>query len=237
MTYTGVDPEKCLDQALDMLDYEEFRRSQADARAEGRRIGVGISLFVEPTALGAGSLIGTEAAHVKVSPGGHITVALGTSGHGQSIATTMAQIVADELGVGIDDVVVIEGDTAMTPFGGGTGGSRSGVIGGAAAHGAAAQVREKLLSVAAHLLEAAPEDLEIQRGAGLGTRLADPGPHLRRGRPRRLRGHGQAAPRQRGRTRGHRAVLDAGNHLRQRLSSSVPSRSTRQGKWACCATS
>jgi aerobic carbon-monoxide dehydrogenase large subunit len=164
MTYTGVDPEKCLDQALAMLDYDDFRRRQANARAEGRRLGVGISLFVEPTALGAGSLIGTEAAHVKVSPGGHVTVALGTSGHGQSIATTMAQIVADELGVGIDDVVVIEGDTAMTPFGGGTGGSRSGVIGGAAAHGAARAVRDKLISVAAHMLEAAPEDLEIQQG-------------------------------------------------------------------------
>ncbi len=164
MTYTGVDPEKCLDQALAMLDYDDFRRRQDEARAEGRRLGVGISLFVEPTALGAGSLIGTEAAHVKVSPGGHVTVALGTSGHGQSIATTMAQIVADELGVGIDDVVVIEGDTAMTPFGGGTGGSRSGVIGGAAAHGAARQVRDKLISVAAHMLEAAPEDLEIING-------------------------------------------------------------------------
>jgi carbon-monoxide dehydrogenase large subunit len=164
MTYTGIDPERCLDQALAMLDYEAFRAAQAAARAEGRRLGMGISLFVEPTALGAGSLIGTEAAHVKVSLGGQVTVALGTSGHGQSIATTMAQIVADELGVDVDDVVVIEGDTGLTPFGGGTGGSRSGVIGGAAAHTAARQVRDKLITLAADMLEAAPEDLDIQQG-------------------------------------------------------------------------
>jgi carbon-monoxide dehydrogenase large subunit len=147
-----------------MLDYEGFRRAQADARREGRRLGVGISLFIEPTAPGAGSLIGTEAAHVKVSPGGQVTVALGTCGHGQSLATTMAQVVADELGVDVGDVVVREGDTALVPFGGGTGGSRSGVMGGAAAHTAAGQVRDKVVTLAADLLEAAPEDLDIEHG-------------------------------------------------------------------------
>ncbi len=125
---------------------------------------MGVSLFIEPTALGAGSLIGTEAAHVKVSPGGRVTVALGTCGHGQSLATTMAQVVADELGVDVDEVVVLEGDTALTPFGGGTGGSRSGVMGGAAAHTAARQVRDKLITLAADMLEAAPEDLDIEHG-------------------------------------------------------------------------
>jgi carbon-monoxide dehydrogenase large subunit len=180
MTYTGVDPERCLDQALAMLDYGTFRRQQAEARLGGRRLGVGISLFIEPTALGAGSLIGTEAAHVKVTPGGQVTVALGTSGHGQSIATTMAQIVADDLGVDLDDVVVVEGDTATTPFGGGTGGSRSGVMGGAAAHRAARQVRDKVIALSAHMLEAAPEDLHIEHGRvsvrgspTIGVALAD----------------------------------------------------------------
>lgn len=164
MTYVGIDPEKCLDQALGMLDYEGFRRMQADARAQGRRLGVGISLFVEPTALGAGTLIGTEAAHVRVNFGGKVTVALGTSSHGQSIQTTMAQIVADELGVDIDDVTVIEGDSESTPIGGGNGGSRAGVIGGAATHRAAAEVRQKAVAIAAEMLEAAPDDLEIVAG-------------------------------------------------------------------------
>lgn len=164
MTYDNVDPVKCLDQALDMLGHDSFRAEQAAARAEGRRLGVGISLVVEPTALGAGSLIGTEAAHVKVNLGGKVTIALGTSSHGQSVQTTMAQIVADELGVHFDDVTVIEGDSESTPIGGGNGGSRAGVIGGAAAHKASAQLREKIVNIAADMLEAAPGDLEINGG-------------------------------------------------------------------------
>ena len=163
MTYVGVDPKSCLDQALAMLDYDAFRREQADALAQGRLLGVGVSLFIEPTALGVGTLIGTEAAHVKISLNGHVTVAIGTGGHGQSIATTMAQIAADELGVDFADVSVIEGDTDVSPIGGGTGGSRSGVIGGAAVHRASAQVRDKVVAIAAHMLEAAPDDLEIQQ--------------------------------------------------------------------------
>ena len=163
-TYVGVDPEKCLDQALAMLDYDDFRGQQAAALAEGRHLGVGISLFIEPTALGTGTLIGTEAAHVKITLNGQVTVALGTGGHGQSIATTMAQIAADELGVDFADVTVIEGDSDISPVGGGTGGSRSGVIGGAAVHQSASQVRDKIVSIAAHMLEAAPQDLEIENG-------------------------------------------------------------------------
>jgi carbon-monoxide dehydrogenase large subunit len=164
MTYANIDPAAVLEHALEVFDYSAFRREQARALAEGRRIGVGISLFVEPTALGAGSLIGTEAAHVRITPSGKVSVALGTGSHGQGIATTMAQIAADELGVHVDDVVVVDGDTDTAPMGGGTGGSRSGVIGGAATHLAAAEVREKILTVAAELLEAAPDDLELADG-------------------------------------------------------------------------
>jgi carbon-monoxide dehydrogenase large subunit len=166
MTYVGVDPAASLEQALAAVDYGAFRHQQARERARpgGRRLGVGVSLFIEPTALGVGSLIGTEAAHVKVSQGGRVTVAIGTSGHGQSIATTMAQIAADELGVDLDDVVVVEGDTDRSPAGGGTGGSRSGVIGGAATHLAAREVRQKALAIAAEMLEAAVDDLDVERG-------------------------------------------------------------------------
>jgi carbon-monoxide dehydrogenase large subunit len=161
MTYTDIDPAATLANALDAFDYDAFRAQQSAARAEGRRLGVGFSLFIEPTALGAGSLMGSEAAHVKVSIGGKVSVSLGTGSHGQSTHTTMAQIAADELGVDFDDVIVTDGDSDLAPQGGGSGGSRAGVMGGAAVHKAAGEVREKIVAIAAHLLEAAPEDLEL----------------------------------------------------------------------------
>ncbi len=164
MTYADIDPAAVLAETLRRFDYPEFLEEQSEQRGGGRRIGVGVSLFVEPTALGTGTMLGTEAAHVKVSLAGKVTVALGTSSHGQSIATTMAQIAADELGVDIEDVSVVDGETDITPIGGGTGGSRSGVIGGGATHRAAGHVRDKVLRVAAELMEAAPEDLETDRG-------------------------------------------------------------------------
>ena len=164
MTYTNVNPKAALDQALSMIGYDSFRAEQAAARADGRRLGLGISLFIEPTALGVGTLIGTEAAHVKISMNGHVIVTLGTSSHGQSVATTMAQIAADELGVDFEHVTILEGDTDVSPIGGGNGGSRAGVIGGAAVHQSAAQVREKIIAIGAHMLEAAPDDLEIVSG-------------------------------------------------------------------------
>jgi aerobic carbon-monoxide dehydrogenase large subunit len=164
MRYTDIDPAAVLEEALNRSHYAGLRQEQSEQRDAGRRLGVGVSLFVEPTALGAGSMLGTEAAHVRVSLAGKVTVALGTSSHGQSIATTMAQIAADELGVDLDDVTVVDGETDVTPIGGGTGGSRSAVIGGGATHRAAASVREKVIAVAAEMMEAAPEDLEMEGG-------------------------------------------------------------------------
>jgi carbon-monoxide dehydrogenase large subunit len=105
-----------------------------------------------------------ETASVRVLPSGTVTVHLGTGSHGQSIETTMAQVVAEHLGVGFDDVLVVQGDTASAPFGGGTGGSRTAVVAGGAARDASIQVRDKATQIAAHLLEAAPEDLESQDG-------------------------------------------------------------------------
>jgi carbon-monoxide dehydrogenase large subunit len=161
MTYDDIDPAATLEHALAAFDYDAFRAEQVVARAEGRRLGVGFSLFIEPTALGAGSLMGSEAAHVKMSISGKVTVALGTGSHGQSTHTTMAQIAADELGVDFEDVIVTDGDSDHSPQGGGSGGSRAGVMGGAAVHKAAGEVRGKIVAIAAHLLEAAPEDLEL----------------------------------------------------------------------------
>jgi carbon-monoxide dehydrogenase large subunit len=152
-----------LDQALELLDYDAFRAEQAAARAEGRYLGLGISVYVEPTSMAAPSLH-SEGATVRIENSGRVTVWLSTSSHGQSIETTMAQVVADTLGVDYDDIAIIQGTTQGTPYGGGTGGSRTAVIAGGAVRAAAAEVRDRLLRIAGHAMEAAPDDLEITMG-------------------------------------------------------------------------
>jgi len=164
MPLDHVTPSETLEQAAEIIGYDEFRAEQRSAFDEdGRLLGLGIGLYIEPTSVGSGNL-GVETATVRVQPSGTVTVALGTGAHGQGIETTMAQVVAEHLGVDIDDVVVVQGDTASSPFGGGTGGSRTAVVAGGAARDASLEVREKAVAIAAHLLEAAPEDLEIEAG-------------------------------------------------------------------------
>ena len=109
--------------------------------------------------------LATEGATVRVESSGKVVAYLGTTSHGQSVETTMAQIVADTLGVDYDDVTVVQADSQSTPYGPGTGGSRTAVVAGGAAREATLAVREKVLAVAAHSLEAAPEDLDIEAGA------------------------------------------------------------------------
>jgi carbon-monoxide dehydrogenase large subunit len=159
-----ITPLESLDQALEQLDYEAFRREQAAAREEGRLLGLGIGVYVEPTSM-KGPTLATEAATVKVESSGRVVAYLGTTSHGQSIETTMAQVVADTLGVDYDDVSIVQADSASTPYGPGTGGSRTAVVAGGAARAATLAVRDKVLAVAAHTMEAAPEDLEIERGS------------------------------------------------------------------------
>jgi carbon-monoxide dehydrogenase large subunit len=163
MVLEHVTPSETLEQAVDLIGYDRFRVEQAEAAAAGRLLGVGIGLYIEPTSVASGSL-GVETATVRVQPSGTVSVHLGTGSHGQSVETTMAQVVADYLGVRMDDVLVVQGDTASAPFGGGTGGSRTAVVAGGAARDASLAVREKAVQIAAHLLEAAPEDLEIEAG-------------------------------------------------------------------------
>ena len=161
--YDGVSIAASLEQAAAMVGYDAFRAEQAAARHQGRLLGIGLGLYVEPSGIAMGSLA-SEAAIVSVSVNGHVQALMSSASHGQSVETTVAQVVADQLGVDIDDVTVIQGDTAGTPSGPGTGGSRSAVLVSGAATQAAAQVRAKLLEIAAHRLEAAPEDLEIVGG-------------------------------------------------------------------------
>jgi carbon-monoxide dehydrogenase large subunit len=164
MELDHVTPSETLEQAVEIIGYDAFRAEQRRAFEEdGRLLGIGIGLYVEPTSMGSGSL-GVETATVRVQPSGTVTVMLGTGSHGQGVETTMAQVVAEHLGVALDAVVVVQGDTATAPFGGGTGGSRTAVVAGGATREASIEVRVKALEIAAHLLEAAPEDLELEDG-------------------------------------------------------------------------
>jgi carbon-monoxide dehydrogenase large subunit len=161
--YDVVTPSETLEQAVAMLNYDAFRVEQAAARTQGRYLGVGISVYVEPSA-GAFGLMGHEGTVLRIDQTGKVHVTTSASSQGHSIETTLAQVVADELGVPVDDVVIMWGDTATAPPGGPTGGSRNAVIASGSAMRAAGEVRTKVLAVAAHLLEAAPEDLEVAEG-------------------------------------------------------------------------
>jgi aerobic carbon-monoxide dehydrogenase large subunit len=152
-----------LEQAAELIGYDDFRARQAAWRAEGRLVGLGMSLLAEPSAIASG-WFSTDAATVRIGLGGVVEVTTTAASHGQSLETTIAQVVADELGVDIADVRVHQGDTATTPFGPGTGGSRSAVVVSGAARQAAHEVRATVLNVAAHHLEAAVKDLVIDDG-------------------------------------------------------------------------
>jgi aerobic carbon-monoxide dehydrogenase large subunit len=152
-----------LEQAAELIGYDDFRARQAERRAEGRLVGLGMSVLAEPSAIASG-WFSTDAATVRIGLGGGVDVVTTAASHGQSLETTVAQVVADELGVDIADVRVHQGDTATTPFGPGTGGSRSAVVVSGAARQAAQEVRATVLNVAAHHLEAAVEDLVIDDG-------------------------------------------------------------------------
>jgi aerobic carbon-monoxide dehydrogenase large subunit len=163
MCFESITPAETLDEAASMIDYDGFRAEQAAAREQGRYLGIGISLCVEPSAIAVGGL-GTEAAVVRMDQGGKVTVLLGSASTGMSITTTMRQVVAEHLGCTPDDVTVIQGDTAATPYSAGTGGSRTAVLCGNAVAQATIEVRSKVLEIAADALEAAVEDLDIENG-------------------------------------------------------------------------
>ncbi len=166
MTYDEGSYQACLQQALELMDYEGFRKRQQELRQQERYVGLGISAFVEPTAMAsseAGS-VGYESCTIQIDATGRVTAAFGLGPTGQGHETTMAQILADQLGVRFEDIIVLHGDTDSAPYGGGTGGSRSGPIGGGAALVAGRQMRERLVKYAASLLEAGEEDIELGDG-------------------------------------------------------------------------
>ena len=158
-----------LERARDVVAYEHVRAAQRDPRRAGRYVGVGVACYVELTGVGSaipaspGAAIntGTEGATVRVDPSGTVTASFGLACQGQGHETTLAQVVAAELGARLEDVRVVSGDTAAGPAGTGTYASRSAVIGGGAAILAARALREKALAIGAHLLEVSADDLTL----------------------------------------------------------------------------
>jgi carbon-monoxide dehydrogenase large subunit len=163
LPYAAISPAQTLEQALELLGYEEFRREQAAARAEGRYLGVGTCSYVEPTTPGQNHYA-SEGATIRIEPSGTVTVYVAGGSTGNSLETAAVQLTADALGVPIDQIHTIQGDTALTPYGAGTGGSRSGSMIAGAVAATASVLRDRLAAIAAHRLEAAPDDIDLAGG-------------------------------------------------------------------------
>jgi len=158
--YTAITPSETFEQALAMLDYGAFRREQEQARAEDRYLGVGMCTYVEPTA-GITPMYATEGATIRIEPTGKVNVYVAGGSTGNSLETTVVQLTADALGVDIADVNTIQGDTAIAPFGGGTGGSRSGSVTTGAVAETAAGLRTRIIAIAAHHLGVTAEKIGL----------------------------------------------------------------------------
>src|SRR5215475_7830459 len=159
--YDSGEYDKALTKALDLAKLKALRDEQKQRieRKDARLLGIGMAVYVEMCGFGP-----FESAVVRVEPEGTVTAFTGTSSHGQGHETTFAQIIADHLGVDFDKVVVRHGDTLNTPMGNGTGGSRSLAVGGSAIIGASLKVRDKARRIAAHMLEAAADDVVFEAG-------------------------------------------------------------------------
>jgi len=151
MPYDHVAPAETFEQAVKILDHEGFRREQREALEQGRYIGLGFSAYIEPTGAATGHLA-TEGATIRMEPTGKINVYVNGGSTGNSIETTVVQLTADALGANIEDVSTIQGDTAVTPYGAGTQGSRSGPMTAGAVHEAGTMLRKQLVAMAAHRL-------------------------------------------------------------------------------------
>lgn len=173
LQYDSGNYEPALDKALEMVGYDDLRKQQAERRESGGKLlGIGLSCYIEACGLAPSQVVGAlgaqaglwESAKVLVHPTGAVTVYSGSSAHGQGHQTTFSQIVADRLSIDPDQVDVIQGDTEKVQFGMGTYGSRSAAVGGSAIATAVDKVIAKAKQVAAHLLEAAEEDVEFKDG-------------------------------------------------------------------------
>ncbi|AEJ41755.1 aldehyde oxidase and xanthine dehydrogenase molybdopterin binding protein [Sulfobacillus acidophilus TPY] len=172
LTYDSGNYHAALDKALEMLDYPRFRQDQAALRQQHKYIGVGFSTYVEMCGLGPSQVAGAvgfqgglwESATIRVHPTGKVSVFTGASPHGQGEETTFAQIVAERLGMPVEDIDIVHGDTARIAMGWGTYGSRTTAVGGSAIHQAAVRILDKARLIAAHLLEVSPDTVQFEQG-------------------------------------------------------------------------
>ena len=172
LTYDSGDYEASLDLALNHADYPGLRREQEHQRQHGHLMGIGVSCYCEICGLGPSQVAGAvgfggglwESAVVRFHPSGKVNAYVGVSPHGQGEETTFAQIVSDELGVPVEDVEIVHGDTDNTPMGWGTYGSRTTAVGAGALQLGLTKIKEKARALAAHLLEAAEEDIDYADG-------------------------------------------------------------------------
>jgi carbon-monoxide dehydrogenase large subunit len=173
LVYDSGDYSACLRQGLETIRYADFRRRQIAARQRGQYLGMGISFYVESAGFGPSGQVrargciydGSETAHLRLRPEGVVEVSTGLSPHGQGAGTVLAQICAAELGLPLQSVNVIHGDTATSPPGWGTFGSRDAAVGGVAVLLAARQLKQKLLLRAAKALRASANRLTLRDGA------------------------------------------------------------------------
>src|SRR6185295_8851719 len=170
--YDCGDFPRAMRDALKLADVPGFAQRKADAKKRGKLRGLGYSSYIEACGIAPSAAVGAlgggvglwESATVRFNPTGNVSVHVGTHAHGQSHETTYAQVVADRLGVPFENVEIVHGDTAKTPFGMGTYGSRSAAVGLSAVCKAADKIIEKGKKIAGHLLEASPHDIEFRDG-------------------------------------------------------------------------
>ena len=173
LQYDSGNHEVTLAEALKTADYAGFPARRAEAARRGKLRGIGISTYLEACGIAPSQVAGAlgaraglyEVANIRVHPTGSVTVFTGTHSHGQGHETTMAQLVADQLGLPLDQIEIVHGDTGQIPFGMGTYGSRSLAVGGSAMVKAMDKIIAKGKRIAAHLMEAAVEDIEFKDGA------------------------------------------------------------------------
>ncbi|MFN3265628.1 MAG: xanthine dehydrogenase family protein molybdopterin-binding subunit [Deinococcales bacterium] len=172
LAYDSGNYEPAMDMALEKLGYAKLRAEQAEGRKNGKYIGIGIATYLEACGLAPSALVGAlgaqagqwESALVRVAATGKVEVLTGSHSHGQGHETAFAQVVADELQIPVEDVSLVHGDTARLPHGWGSYGSRSAPVGLSAITLACRKITDKAKKIAAHLLEAAPEDMEHTGG-------------------------------------------------------------------------
>jgi len=190
LTFDEASYVETMELAVKHIELAQFRARQKEARAQGRYLGIGFATFSERTGYGTPAFAargmeitpGWETVEISMDPSGFVEARIGASPHGQGLRTTLAQIIADEIGVEPRMIRVVHGDTDRTPYGFGTFASRSLVIAGGASLLAAQKVRHKLAKIAGHLLEASADDIVLEAGAAkvAGTDRAVPIENLAR---------------------------------------------------------